>query len=111
MFCFLGGDLAKMPKEFAKEYQASHPNIEIKFYEQSNIVGYGKMLAQRKIDPEKPLVNLGFFNTNTSVQGAGDNMWNKLDYASMSNAADIAPTFQRELINLVSALVLTSTAL
>ncbi|ALE07413.1 hypothetical protein AL755_21210 [Arthrobacter sp. ERGS1:01] len=96
MFCFLGGDLAKMPKEFAKEYQASHPSVEIKFYEQSNSVGYGKMLAQRKVDPSQPLVNLGFFNTNTTVQGAGDKMWQKLDYSAMSNVADIAPSFHRK---------------
>ncbi|PDQ35329.1 MAG: hypothetical protein B5766_06955 [Candidatus Lumbricidophila eiseniae] len=96
MFCFLGGDLAKMPKEFAQDYQQSHPNIEIKFYEESNTVGYGKMLAQRKVDPSKPLVNLGFFNTNTSIQGIGDKMWQKLDYSSMKNAADILPNFQRK---------------
>jgi len=96
MFVFLGGDLAKMPKEFAKEYQKSHKNIEIKFYEQSNSVGYGKMLAQRKTDPTKPLVNLGFFNAQTTVQGAADGMWEKLDYSGMENASDISPIFQRQ---------------
>jgi putative spermidine/putrescine transport system substrate-binding protein len=96
MFCFLGGDLAKMPKEFAKEYTASHKNVEIKFYEQSNAVGYGKMLAQRKADPSTPLVNLGFFNAQTTVQGAGDSMWEKLDYSAMKHAGDILPIFQRK---------------
>lgn len=96
MFVFLGGDLALMPKEFAKEYMESHPNVDIQFYEQSNAVGYGKMLAQRKADPEQPLVNFGFFNTNTSVQGIGDEMWKPLDYAGMSNAADVMPTMQRD---------------
>ncbi|MCW4459938.1 PotD/PotF family extracellular solute-binding protein [Microbacterium sp. MPKO10] len=96
MFVFLGGDLAKMPKEFAKEYMESNPNVSIEFYEQSNSVGYGKMLAQRKADPEKPLVNMGFFNTNTSIQGIGDEMWEPLDYSAMSNAADIRSIFQRD---------------
>lgn len=96
MFVFLGGDLAKMPQEFAKEYMESNPNVSIEFYEQSNSVGYGKMLAQRKADPEKPLVNMGFFNTNTSIQGIGDEMWESLDYSSMKNAGDVLPIFQRD---------------
>jgi putative spermidine/putrescine transport system substrate-binding protein len=96
MFAFLGGDLAKMPKEFAKEYMAAHKNVNISFYEQTNAVGYGKMLAQRKTDPTKPLINLGFFNVYTAVRGIGDSMWEKLDYSSMKNVGDILPTFQRD---------------
>ncbi|MFG1709482.1 PotD/PotF family extracellular solute-binding protein [Nonomuraea sp. M3C6] len=94
MFAFLGGDLGKMPKEFAKEYMASHNNVEIKIYEQSNSVGYTKMLAQKKAAPDQPLVNFGFFNAQTSIQGADDKMFTKLDYAAMSNAADIDERFR-----------------
>ncbi|TLF77192.1 extracellular solute-binding protein [Nonomuraea sp. KC401] len=94
MFAFLGGDLGKMPKEFAKEYMASHKNVEIKVYEQSNSVGYTKMLAQKKAAPDRPLVNFGFFNAQTSVQGADDKMFTKLDYSAMSNAADIDERFR-----------------
>jgi putative spermidine/putrescine transport system substrate-binding protein len=95
LFAFLGGDLATMPKAFAKEYEASHRNVQIDIYEQSNTVGYAKMLAQKKADPHRPLVNLGFFNAETTVQGVGDRMWSKLDYSSMSNAKDISKQFQR----------------
>ncbi|CAN5220756.1 hypothetical protein BH09ACT1_BH09ACT1_17840 [soil metagenome] len=95
MFCFLGGDLAVMGKEFGANYMERHPNISITYYEDSNLVGYGKMLAQRQSDPSKPLVNFGFFNTSTTAQGVGDKMWNKLDYADMSNSKDIAESFTR----------------
>jgi len=95
MFCFLGGDLAVMGKEFGADYMKRHPNVSVTYYEDSNLIGYGKMLAQRKVDPSKPLVNFGFFNTSTTAQGVGDKMWNKLDYAAMSNSKDIATSFTR----------------
>ncbi|HEY0247384.1 MAG TPA: extracellular solute-binding protein [Gryllotalpicola sp.] len=95
MFVFLGGNLGVMPKEFVKDYTEKHPNVSIELYEQSNAVGYGKMLAQRKANPDAPLVNFGFFNTSTTAQGIGDKMWTTLDYSAMSNAKDITPTFTR----------------
>jgi putative spermidine/putrescine transport system substrate-binding protein len=95
MFCFLGGNLAVMPKEFAADYTKRHPNVTVTFYEESNAIGYGKMLAQRQADPSKPLVNFGFFNTSTTSQGVGDGMWRKLDYSAMSNSHDIVPSFTR----------------
>lgn len=96
LFAFLGGDLAKMPKEFAEEYQRKHRNVEIAIYEQSNTVGYTKMLAQRKADPESPLVNLGFFNPTTTVQGVDDDMWEKLDYGALTHAEEIYESMQRK---------------
>lgn len=54
------------------------------------------MLAQRKSDPDSPLVNLGFFNSNSTVQGIDDDMWAKLDYDELSNAEQIFPSMQRK---------------
>jgi putative spermidine/putrescine transport system substrate-binding protein len=96
MFAFLGGDLGKMPKEFAKEYESTHRNVRIEIYEQSNTVGYAKMLAQKKAAPDQPLVNFGFFNAPSSIQGIGDKMWSKLDYSALSNATDIDKRFRRD---------------
>lgn len=95
MFVFLGGDLGVMPKAFAKDYMASHPNVTVEIYEDSNTVGYPKMLAAKKTNPNQPLVNLGFFNAQTTAQGEVDGMWNKLDYSAMSNTKDILPIFKR----------------
>jgi putative spermidine/putrescine transport system substrate-binding protein len=96
MFVFLGGDLGKMPKAFAQDYMQRHPNIKVQIYEDSNTVGYPKMLAAKRTTPDQPLVNLGFFNAQTTVQGILDGMWSKLDYGAMSNVKDVLPIFKRD---------------
>lgn len=95
IFAFLGNRLADMPKAFAEEYMDQHANVEIEIYEDSNAVGYPKMLAAKETTPDRPLVNMGFFNSQISAQGDLDGMWNQLDYASLSNAADVTDTFRR----------------
>lgn len=96
MFVFLGGDLGVMPKEFAEEWESSHPNVKLNIYEESNSVGYPKMVARRSTNPDAPLVHFGFFNAQTTEQGILDKMWTPLDYAALTNAADIRDTFKRE---------------
>jgi putative spermidine/putrescine transport system substrate-binding protein len=96
MFVFLGGDLGVMPKAFAEDWQSSHPSVKINIYEESNQVGYPKMVARKATNPQSPLVNFGFFNANTTEQGIVDKMWRKLDYSSLSNAADIRDQFKRD---------------
>jgi putative spermidine/putrescine transport system substrate-binding protein len=96
MFVFLGGNLGTMPKEFADDWKSSHPNVNLKIYEESNQVGYPKMVAQQKTDPSRPLVNLGFFNAQTTEQGILDKMWAPLDYAAMTNVADVRPESKRD---------------
>ncbi len=96
MFVFLGGDLGKMPKAFAQDYMQRHPNIKIQIYEDSNTVGYPKMLAAKRTTPDQPLVNLGFFNAQTTAQGILDGMWNKLEYAAIANVKDVLPLFKRD---------------
>jgi putative spermidine/putrescine transport system substrate-binding protein len=96
MFVFLGGVLGVMPKAFAADWQSSHPSVKINIYEESNQVGYPKMVARKATNPQSPLVNFGFFNANTTEQGIIDKMWRKLDYSSLSNAADIRDQFKRD---------------
>lgn len=96
MFVFLGAELGTMPKEFAKEYEAAHPDVAIEIYEESNKIGYPKMVAAKRTTPDKPFVNLGFFNAQTTAQGKLDDMWAKLDYAAMPNAADVRNPFKRD---------------
>jgi putative spermidine/putrescine transport system substrate-binding protein len=95
MFVFLGGALDVMPKAFKAWYEGNHKNVSITIYENSNLVGYPLMLAQKQQDPGKPFVNMGFFNAQTSAQGDIDGMWEKLDYGSLANAKDIYPAFKR----------------
>lgn len=96
MFVFPVPGLIAVPKQFVAEYSEKHPNVNVKLYEATNLEGYPKMLAARKVDPDKPLVNLGFFNAATTAQGDADGMWNALDYDAMANAGDVLPIFQRE---------------
>lgn len=95
IFAFLGNRLADMPKAFAEDYMERHPNVDIEIYEDSNAVGYPRMLAAREAQPDQPLVNMGFFNSQISAQGDLDDMWNRLDYDALPNAADISDTFRR----------------
>jgi len=95
MFVFLGGALDVMPKAFKDWYESRHKNVSITIYENSNLIGYPLMVAQKQQDPSKPFVNMGFFNAQTSAQGDLDGMWEKLDYASLANAKDIYPAFKR----------------
>lgn len=95
IFAFLGNRLADMPKALTEDYMSRHKNVEIEIYEDSNAVGYPKMLAAKQTTPDRPLVNMGFFNSQISAQGDLDDMWNRLDYSSLSNAADISETFRR----------------
>ncbi|MTD15215.1 extracellular solute-binding protein [Nakamurella sp. YIM 132087] len=100
IFAFLGNRLADMPKAFAQDYMSRHSNVEIEIYEDSNANGYPKILAAKQADPTAtPLVNMGFFNSQISAQGDLDGTWNKLDYAALSNAADISDTFRRPNMN------------
>jgi putative spermidine/putrescine transport system substrate-binding protein len=95
MFVFLGGALGVMPKAFKDWYESNHPNVKINIYENSNTVGYPLMVAAKQQNPNKPFVNLGFFNAQTTAQGDLDGMWEKLDYAHLANAKSIYAAFRR----------------
>ena len=95
MFVFLGGALGVMPKAFKDWYEGKHSNVKINIYENSNTVGYPLMVAAKQHDPNKPFVNLGFFNAQTTAQGDLDGMWEKLDYRHLENVKDIYPVFKR----------------
>jgi len=96
MFVFLGGDLGVMPKAFAKEWEQSHPNVKLTIYEESNSVGYPKMVARKASSPQSPLVHFGFFNAQTTEQGILDKMFAPLDYSAITNAADVREAFKRK---------------
>ena len=95
MFVFLGGALGVMPKAFKDWYEGKHSNVKINIYENSNTVGYPLMVAAKQHDPNKPFVNMGFFNAQTTAQGDLDGMWEKLDYRHLENVKDIYPVFKR----------------
>lgn len=94
-FVFAGGTQSVLPKRVAAEYKKSHPNVEFELYESSNAVTYPKMRAAKQANPNKPLVNFGYFNTPITYQGDRDDMWEPLDQNRIPNITDILPQFRR----------------
>jgi putative spermidine/putrescine transport system substrate-binding protein len=53
------------------------------------------MVAAKEADPNKPLINFGFYNVDATVKGAKDDMWLSLDEAKIPNMKGIFPGFRR----------------
>lgn len=85
---FAGADLGVMPKEFAAEYMANHPNVEIKL---DDSLVFTKQTAQWAADKTKPLGNLCFSNGGSTAAGKATGMYMKLDKSRIANAANIDP--------------------
>jgi putative spermidine/putrescine transport system substrate-binding protein len=94
-FVFAGGTQPVLPKEVAKNYEKANPNVAIEIYESSNAVTYPKMKAARQANPDKPLVNFGYFNTPITYQGNKDGMWEPLSAERIPNIKDILPQYRR----------------
>jgi putative spermidine/putrescine transport system substrate-binding protein len=95
MFVFSGGEQGTVAKEVVKDFLAKNKGITIDFYEESNAVAYPKMRAAKQANPDKPLVNFGYFNANASSMGDRDGMRMALDPAKIPNMADIYPAYHR----------------
>ena len=94
-FVFAGGTQPVLPKEVAKAYEKANPQVAIEIYESSNAVTYPKMKAAKQANPDKPLVNFGYFNTPITYQGNKDGMWEALNPERISNIKDILPQYRR----------------
>ena len=94
-FVFAGGTQPVLPKEVAKAYEKAHPEVAIEIYESSNAVTYPKMKAAKQANPDKPLVNFGYFNTPITYQGKKDGMWEPLNPERIPNIKDILPQYRQ----------------
>ena len=94
-FVFAGGTQSVLPRRVAQEYQQAHPGTRIELYESSNAVTYPLMRAARQANPDRPLVNFGYFNVATVSQGDVDDMWEPLDAARIPNLANVLPNLRR----------------
>lgn len=95
MFVNSGGHLGDSGIAFADEYMANHKNVEIKIVQNVGTTFFPQQLAAFKADPNKPIVNVGWYNATLAGQGDVNKMWSKLDYSAMSNAKDIDPSYLR----------------
>lgn len=94
-FIWVGGGQDVVPKEVIPAYTKEHPNVKIELYEGTNSVTYPKMVAAKQADPNKPLINFGFFNITATVKGAKDDMWVSLDPKKIPNMNDVYPAYHR----------------
>jgi putative spermidine/putrescine transport system substrate-binding protein len=69
--------------------------VYIELYESSNAVTYPKMRAAKQANPDKPLVNFGYFNVAVTYKGDRDGMWLSLDEKRIPNMNDIFPAYHR----------------
>lgn len=84
------------PRRIAEEYIAAHPNVSIEMIAGTNGATYPQLQASRDIDPNNPLVNLGFFNMDASERGRAVDLWLPIDEASVPNVAHILPEYRQE---------------
>ncbi|MFI0938608.1 PotD/PotF family extracellular solute-binding protein [Streptomyces sp. NPDC021020] len=87
---FAGADLGLMPREFAKDYQERHPNVQIKI---DDTLILTKQTAAFQANPHQPLNNLVFCNGGATGTGKATGMYLKLDYSRMPNTDHLHPQF------------------
>ncbi|MCC7427750.1 MAG: extracellular solute-binding protein [Alphaproteobacteria bacterium] len=94
-FVFAGGTQSVIPRRVAAAYQQRNANTKIEIYESSNAATYPLMKAARQANPDRPLVNFGYFNVATTAQGDADDMWDSLDPARIPNLNNVLPNLRR----------------
>ncbi len=94
-FLFSGGEQGTVAKEVVNKFLAENKGVTVEFYESSNAVAYPKILAARNANPNKPLVNFGYFNVGVTNQGDADGMWDTLDPTKIPNMNLVYPAYRR----------------
>ena len=95
-FIWIGGGQGVVPREVKASYEKAHPNVSIELYEGTNAVTYPKIVAQRQVDPNKPLIHFGFFNVDAQTKGERDDIWLSLDPKRIPNMAGVYPNYHRK---------------
>jgi putative spermidine/putrescine transport system substrate-binding protein len=95
-FIWIGGGQGVVPREVKSSFEKAHPNVDIELYEGTNAVTYPKIVAQRQVDPTKPLINFGFFNVDAQTKGERDEIWLNLDPKKIPNMANVYPNYHRK---------------
>lgn len=95
MFIWSGGEQGTVAKDVVSKFLDENAGVTIEFYESSNSVTYPKMVAARAANPDKPLVNFGYFNVGVTFQGDADGMWESLNPANIPNMEAVYPAYRR----------------
>lgn len=95
-FVYVGANQGVVPREVIAEYTKENPNVTIELYEGTNAETYPKMVAARKVTPDQPLVNFGYFNADATAKGDVDDLWETLDTSIVTNTKNVYDTFKRK---------------
>jgi putative spermidine/putrescine transport system substrate-binding protein len=86
------GDQATEPRAAVASFQKANPDVSVTFIEGTNATTFPQLVASVQADPNKPLLNLGFFNAQSFAQGAS--IWSQVTKAEVPNVAGILPQYQ-----------------
>jgi putative spermidine/putrescine transport system substrate-binding protein len=95
MFIWAGSNQGVVPRAVVASYLRSHPDVEIEFWESNNAVTYPRMIAAKQADPNKPLINFGYFNVDISNRGDADDMWISMNSSRIPNMNRVHRTLRR----------------
>ena len=95
MFIWAGSNQGVVPRAVVANYLRSHPEVEIEFWESNNAVTYPRMIAAKQADPNKPLINFGYFNVDISNRGDNDDMWVHMNAGRIPNMTRVHRTLRR----------------
>lgn len=84
-----------VPRRIASEFTAANAGVNIEIISGTNGATYPKLAASRDIDPNAPLINLGFFNLDATERGKLVDMWLPIDEATVPNVAHILPAYRQ----------------
>jgi putative spermidine/putrescine transport system substrate-binding protein len=95
LFVWSGLNLPTVAYEVAKFYMANHPGVTIDVLEGQNFEIYPKMVSARKLSPDRPLVHVGYSNTQFTYQGDVDDLWQPLNLKNIPNAVNVSDAYKR----------------
>lgn len=84
-----------VPRRIADAYMKANPGVKIDTMTGTNGAIYPKLAASRDIDPNAPLLNVGFFNLDATERGKRVDMWVPLDEATVPNVKHILPAYRQ----------------
>lgn len=86
------GDQATEPRKAVASFEKANPNVSVTFIEGTNATTFPQLVASVQADPNKPLLNLGFFNAQSFAQGA--DIWAPVTTAAVPNVANVLPQYK-----------------
>lgn len=84
-----------VPRRIIGEYLKTHPDVEIEIIAGLNASTYPKIKVSLDVNPNEPLVNVGFFNPDATARGRSSKVWLPLDAKAVPNITNIRDEFRQ----------------